>query len=101
MRCLFAVYDVKSETYGPVMAYGHEAVAVRDLQTAMQDPQSQLARYPEDFVLVQLGELRDPGEMNLPGGEPETCPIRPHAPRVIVACRSLVAPREPQLVKEA
>lgn len=59
MKKLFAIYDVKSESYGPVFGVPHDAVAIREFGAALSNEQSPLAKYPDDFELHCVGEFVD------------------------------------------
>lgn len=95
MRQLYSVWDRKAEAYGPVMSYAHDAVAVRDFQSACAEPSSSLYRYPSDFELHSIAELQDSPVM----------PVEAHAPRVVITAAAIAALRpaegKPELVKEA
>lgn len=53
---IFAIYDNKSKSYGPVFECAHDAVAIRELGAAIMQERSSLARYPDDFELHVLAE---------------------------------------------
>lgn len=59
MKRLYSMYDNKSESYGPIFAVPHDAVAVREFGSAILNPQSGLSKYPDDFELHYLGNFFD------------------------------------------
>lgn len=93
MRRLYSVFDLKAKAYGPVMAYAHPAQAVRDFSQAVQDPQSTLCKYPEDFELQDLGGMDD--------GAP--VPVEGTVPVVVITASAVKAMQAtgPQLAREA
>lgn len=93
MRFLYAVFDRKAQSYGPVMSYPHDAVATRDFGTACADSNSMLSKYPEDFELRCIGTLDD-GDF---------CPVTSCEPHVVVTAAAVKAMNEsgPELVREA
>lgn len=53
---LYAIRDVKADTYIALHPMQSDVLAQRGLTEALANPQSDLSRYPEDFQLYQLGE---------------------------------------------
>lgn len=53
---LYAVYDNKSKSYGPIFEVGHDAVAIREFGSAISVERSPFAKYPDDFELHVIGE---------------------------------------------
>lgn len=53
---LFAVRDVKADAFGAPMSIATEGLARRSFLEACHNPQSELAKYPTDYQLYQLGE---------------------------------------------
>lgn len=66
---IYAIYDRKAEDIlgGQVTLHRHEATAVRMFDDIAKLPNSQLARHPQDHVLIRLGYINE--ELDL---EPET-----------------------------
>lgn len=99
MRKIFAVYDKKAESYGPLMALPHEAVAIREFENAVQQEDSPLRNYPDDFELHCIGSMPEYGV-----GE---TPIKACQPVVVLTASAVVAMRAPRggeqlsLIKEA
>lgn len=54
-RQLFAVYDKKAERMFPPFASDNVATAIRQFMDLLSDPQSILARHPEDYCLYRTG----------------------------------------------
>lgn len=55
MMKLFAVRDVKSESYGAPLSIVNTAMALRGFTDACCAPGSELAKYPNDYMLYELG----------------------------------------------
>lgn len=52
----YAVYDAKGEHFGEKpMFFNERADAVRSFESAVNDSQSMIANYPEDFTLIEIG----------------------------------------------
>lgn len=98
MKRLYSVRDVKADAFGPVMAFGHDAVAVRSFDDLLQAEGTITARHPEDFELVEVGAFWDD---EAPGRE-DGLRVVGVKPRVIVTGAALQAMRAqgPQLAKE-
>lgn len=56
---LYSVYDKKSMVYGQVMTCQDEIQAKRLFERAVQDEDTMLFHYPEDFVLTLVAEMDD------------------------------------------
>lgn len=97
MRLLFVVLDKKADSYGPVMSYAHDAVAVRDFGQACLDPQSTISKYPQDFELHCVGGYEDTNVSKQ--GEPVVSQI----PRVVITAAGFLAAQAkgPELAREA
>lgn len=52
---LYAVRDLKSESYGPIMCFNTNGLANRWFQDEANSPQSTIGRHPEDYSLLYLG----------------------------------------------
>lgn len=81
-RSLYSVWDRKAKAYGPVMAYQHEAQAVRDFGQACADPQSMLSKYPDDFELHRIADVAD---------EEEFQPVVGCRPECVVTAQAVIA----------
>ncbi|QXP08418.1 MAG: nonstructural protein [Arizlama microvirus] len=56
---LFTVYDSKTESYLRPFSLTTKGEALRGFQETVNDPQSQICKYPADFTLFELGEWDD------------------------------------------
>ena len=56
---MFSIHDSKGEIFNPPFFKSTHGEAERDFQTASQDDQSMISKYPEDFDLYYLGEYDD------------------------------------------
>lgn len=54
---VFSVFDVKSGTFGTPFFCVNPAVALRTFQDLVNDSQSVVNRYPDDFQLFQFGQF--------------------------------------------
>lgn len=55
----YSVLDVKVESYSAPFAAANDAQAFRSFEQAIQDPQTTLSKYPEDFTLWRIGEFAE------------------------------------------
>lgn len=53
---LYAIRDVKADTYSVLHPAPSDVIAQRSLTAGAMEPGSALATYPEDYQLYQLGE---------------------------------------------
>lgn len=81
MRRLYSVLDKKAQSFGPVMSYSHEAVAVREFGLAVADKESMLSKYPDDFVLCEIGQFHP---------DDATAPVRSVPVKEVVSAIALV-----------
>lgn len=98
MKRLYAVYDVKAEAYGPLMAVKADAVAVREFGNLVLDPQSMVGKYPDDYELHELGSLYDDSEH-----PDDRRRVFGMLPRVVMTARNFLAAQAsgPQAVADA
>lgn len=63
---IYAVKDKKAEAFIPqLITHSHDAVAVRFFTDMLRDPQTALAKHPEDYDLYRLGQVDlDQGNIN-------------------------------------
>lgn len=54
-----SVFDRAAQTYGRPFFVHNSAVAVRSLTDELKNPESELARHPEDYDLYDLGAWDD------------------------------------------
>lgn len=59
MKKLFTVYDEKVNSYGSPFVASSDGEASRMLSDAIDDPNSLIARHPEDFSLYCVGEYNE------------------------------------------
>lgn len=52
---LYAVRDVKADAFGAPMSIATKGLALRSFSDACLQPNSELGRYPEDYMLYELG----------------------------------------------
>lgn len=55
MMKLFAVRDVKADAFGAVMVISTVGIAIRSFSDACADARSEFAKYPEDYMLYEIG----------------------------------------------
>lgn len=55
MKKMFSILDVKCSTYMPPFYESHSEIAKRNLVEASKNPESLLGKYPDDFVLFEVG----------------------------------------------
>lgn len=55
---MFAIYDNKTEAFNAPFFAPTDGAATRMIQDALADPNTQLARHPQDFNLFHVGEFR-------------------------------------------
>lgn len=51
----YSLYDRKAVSYSPPFHQATDGLAVRSLQELVNDPQTSVGRYPDDFVLYLVG----------------------------------------------
>lgn len=56
---VFTCYDCKVESYGNPFFMKTKGEAIRGFAEVSNDEKSQIAKYPEDFTLFELGEYDD------------------------------------------
>lgn len=56
---IFACFDCKVEAYGNPFYMKTKGEAIRGFVEVVNDGQSQISKYPEDFTLFELGEYDD------------------------------------------
>nr|QJB19035.1 MAG: nonstructural protein [Microvirus sp.] len=59
IKKIFTVYDRKAQVYSLPFFAARTELAIRDYQYAQKDPASDLSKYPDDFVLCELGTFDD------------------------------------------
>ena len=56
---VFSIYDTKAGAYAPPFFMARPELALRTFRDLAADPQSQVNKHPEDYVLYLLGEFDD------------------------------------------
>jgi len=56
---VFAVYDKKAKAYRFPHFHSQAGQAVRSFEDGVNEPNTEIAKHPEDFTLYQIGEFDD------------------------------------------
>lgn len=56
---LYSIYDSKAEQFSPPQVYHNDMLALRGLESLVNDDKTLINSYPEDFSLYYLGNLGD------------------------------------------
>lgn len=56
---IFCMYDSKVQAYLQPFFLKHQGEAIRGLMELVNDPKTNLYKYPEDFTLFELGTYED------------------------------------------
>lgn len=56
---IYSIQDSKSQTFNPPFYQKNTGEAIRTFTKLVNDPQSVLNQFPEDFILVRLGKFCD------------------------------------------
>jgi len=56
---VFSIYDSAIKTWLPPLYARNNGEMIRNFSDAIQDPQSKLAKHPQDYVLFELGSFDD------------------------------------------
>jgi hypothetical protein len=56
---MYAVLDLKAGNYTQPYYCANENVGIRMFDTAVNDPQTMMSKYPADFMLFEVGEFDD------------------------------------------
>ena len=71
IRQMFSVRNAKGEFFNPPFISHTKGSAERTFQTLCNDPQSDIARYPEDYDLYYMGDFDDIKGTMIPLDTPE------------------------------
>ncbi len=71
---LVSVYDTKAQAFLHIATTRTSAEAIRQFESAAQDPKSQFNQFPNDFILYELAEYNE-----------LTAEITPHAKHLHLA----------------
>lgn len=77
---LYSVFDMKSASYGPLVAYHTDGEAARAVALVLREKGSAISEFPADFNLTCLGNW-----------EPQTGELTGDEPRVVCNLQALVA----------
>lgn len=81
MMKLFAVRDVKADAFGSPIAAPTRGLALRSFSDACANERSEFCRYPDDYMLYELGDY-----------DPNSGEIRCHKlPSLVATARSVVS----------
>jgi hypothetical protein len=56
---LIAIYDLKAQLYGKPVCVVSDASAIRSFGDAVNDPQTEYNKHPEDYILFNIGQYDD------------------------------------------
>lgn len=56
---MYVIYDSKAQSYSIPFHAVNDAVAMRMVSAAVNDPGTQLAQHPEDFILYEIARFDD------------------------------------------
>lgn len=84
---LFAVRDLKADSFGAPISVATKGLALRSFQDVCLDARSEIAKYPEDYSLFELGDY-----------DPNSGVIVSHqAPKHIVSAVSVIQAAQARL----
>lgn len=76
---IFTVFDIKAGAYLRPFFSLTAGTAVREFATELNNPESNFAKYPEDFHVVELGSFDD-----------STGDFETHKPKVVATATALI-----------
>lgn len=56
---IFSIYDVKAQAFNQPFFSNNRGTAIRSFAEAISDKNSMYGKYPEDFVLFEIGVFDD------------------------------------------
>ena len=56
---IFAIRDIKAQTYGNPSYFTYKGEAIRAFQDIMSNPNAPFIKHPEDYELFKLGSIDD------------------------------------------
>lgn len=59
IHLMFGIKDLKAEAFLPIFPSSTVGMAKRVFMEHVNNPESQFNKYPEDFVLFEIGEFDD------------------------------------------
>lgn len=54
---LITIQDIKAECFLPVQTFKTKVDGIRAFETAVNNPDSQFNKYPEDFIMHEIGDF--------------------------------------------
>lgn len=69
-KVVMVVHDAKAELYGTPMFFRTVAEGIRSFQQLVDDPETMIGKYPEDYHLYKLGEYDEDTGLIYPGDAP-------------------------------
>lgn len=52
---IYLVHDIKADTYGAPLFFNNNVEALRSLEQAVKDPNTNLSKYPSDYNFLEVG----------------------------------------------
>lgn len=77
---MYVIYDQKAETYNKPFFLVNDQLALRTMRDLVQNPDVDISKYPEDFILFKCGSYDDQG-----------CVFETYPPKVLVKAHELKA----------
>lgn len=59
MLNIYLVHDIKANTFGAPMFFANNVEALRSLEQATKDTNTQLNKYPADYNLLHIGQYHE------------------------------------------
>lgn len=56
---LYTIYDLKAGVYNKPFYMHNDSVVIRAMEDLINDPQNDIGRHPEDFIVWMLGTFDD------------------------------------------
>ena len=56
---IYSVFDVQAEAFGQPFFMQTDGIALRSFNEAAQNPQTEISKYPDDYVLYNIGTYDD------------------------------------------
>jgi len=68
---VYSVQDIKGKTFMNPIIYRNQVEASRAFETATKDANSQFNKFPEDFLLMEIGEWDSDNGILIPNDTPQ------------------------------
>ena len=59
MKKLYTIKDLKAEINLNPVVFRNSTEAIREFETICKDPQTQMGKYPKDFVIIEIASWDD------------------------------------------